>query len=271
MMLALLALGDVACNLAAFRLNTFGRVPIPTGLHAASTASAALVAVIALLGRGRTNGARTRRSRAAALGATLVIGGAIVGGVTVFTSLAGRALQPFSAAQEACHSPATTFGRPPRDACITREEAKPVGTTAFFIGIGGLGAMALGTGMLFASASARTATPVRLALGCAFLLVAIAGLTLTARAGAKDLDRLYLAGGPRQSCDRPLPAPATRATVITAEEQAFRDCVVAAHGTNPWRAPFWGALGVALPATIASGISLPVGPGRREESSLHGA
>jgi len=93
-------------------------------------------------------------------------------------------------------------------------------------------------------------------------------LTLAARAGANDLDRLYVSRGQAErSCDRAIPSPSTHARVITAEEQAFRDCVVAAHGTNPWRGPFWASLAIALPALVGTGRAVPAGRDRRREEA----
>jgi hypothetical protein len=200
-----------------------------------------------------------------------VIGGAIVGGFVVFESLAERAIAPLSAAEQTCGSPIPLFGRPPRNDCITREQAKPLSTDAFFTGLGGLGAMALGTGMLFASAGTRPATPARFALGSAFLFLAIAASTLAARAGANDLDRLHLARARAERSCATVSVPALAGAVISQEEQAFRDCVVAAHGTNPWHEGFWASLAIALPAFFASGMVLSTGLARREESALDSA
>ena len=269
--LVVLALGDVACNLAAFRLDTFDRVPIPSGLHAATVFSAGLVVMLAIIGRSASGAQATAPPHVGTFGAVLFLVGVIVGGLVVFSSGADRTLQPLAAAEQACDSRVLLYGHPERTACITREQAKPVGTHAFFTGLGGLGLMAVGTGMIIASVRPSSAIPLRRAFGSAALLVSIGALVVAARAGASDLDDLYTTRtGVDNSCASAVDERVPHG-VIAQEEQAFRDCVVAAHGTNPWHAPFWAAIGIALPALVAAGLLARPSRARREELALHSA
>lgn len=63
LVLAVLALGDVACNLASFRAGSLGVIPIPTALHAATAISAFLVAILSILNWVATETHTTVRAR----------------------------------------------------------------------------------------------------------------------------------------------------------------------------------------------------------------
>ena len=97
-------------------------------------------------------------------------------------------------------------------------------------------------------------------------MLGVGMLVLAGFAGIAALNRLHSdcrISGP--------PIRPTQARVITVEEQAFRDCVVARAGGNPWGVPFWLVFGTGSSALLGAGFLSTSSASAREKIAVDSA
>lgn len=261
---ATLALGDFACNAAALKAASLGVVPAPNALHGLTGAVSIVLAIVGIAALLSSSASAAPARPRAGWAAALMLAGAVVGGAAALEGMLFRALEPHRAAAEACTASTISLDASERATCIAREEAKPLSTTGFLVGVGGFGAMALGAGALAgalrsSAGGTRTMTTLWPTLAVAAFLAA-GSLVVAAAAGVEDLNRLH------QGCRPAEPTRKSRAMVLSVGEQAFRSCVVAKRGVNPWGATFWGAFAIGAPALITSGSMLTTRASDREDT-----
>lgn len=248
--MATLAFGDFLFNAAALRAASLGVIPSPNFLLGLTAAASMLLSAGALWAAFRSPPAERRHVPWAA---ALMLAGAAIGAAIAFEGMFLRALEPHRAAVEECRGrPSPPSDAPLHPLCVEIEQAKPLSNDGFLAGLAGFGAMSFGLGALTGPLLIRETLPRTMSRVPATAVASVLGIGLFVLAGyvgVADLNRLHSdcrISGP--------PIRPTQARVITDEEQAFRDCVVARAGGNPWGLRFWLVFGAGSSALLGAGL-----------------